>query len=256
MSRGVPSFTWMGSKRRLARRLLPLFPEHTCYVEAFAGSAALLLTRDEPAHVEVLNDVDGEIVNFFRVAKHHLTEFCVQFRYALVSRQLFEWEKETPPETLTDIQRAARFYYLQKLAFGARPTGRTFGTSAMQPPRLNLTRLEEDLTALHLRLAHVLVEKLDWQECLRRYDRPDTFFYLDPPYHDVERGYGTPFTLDDYQALADRLATLEGKALLSLNDHPDMRRIFAPFHLTDLPTTYKVGGKDKPARELVIRNWS
>lgn len=140
---------WMGGKRRLAKHILPMFPSHTCYVEPFAGGAALLFMRSEPAQVEVLNDVDGELVNFYRVVKHHMLEFCSQFRWAVTSRKVFEWCNATPPEILTDIQRAARFYYLQKLAFGAKSSGRSFGTSATTRPRLNLVRLEEDVSDTH-----------------------------------------------------------------------------------------------------------
>ncbi|QPP51544.1 DNA adenine methylase [Halomonas sp. SS10-MC5] len=99
------------------------------------------------------------------------------------------------PRHLTDIQRAARFFYLQKLAFGGKVAGQTFGTSATSPPRLNLMRIEEDLSTAHLRLARTVVEHLDWAECMRRYDRPGTLFYLDPPYWGTA-GYGNDFGLE------------------------------------------------------------
>ena len=99
---------WMGSKRRLAAAIVDRMPPHQCYVEVFAGSGAVLFARETPAPVEVLNDIDGELVNFFRVLKHHLLEFCTQFRFAVVSRRIFEWTQDTPPETLTDIQLMGR----------------------------------------------------------------------------------------------------------------------------------------------------
>lgn len=108
-----PIIPWIGGKRRLADRLLPYFPPHQCYVEPFAGGAALFFLRQVPADVEVLNDVNGELVNLYRVVKHHLEEFVRQFKWALSSRQVFKWLQITPEETLTDIQRAARFFYLQ-----------------------------------------------------------------------------------------------------------------------------------------------
>lgn len=162
---------WMGGKRRLASFIVQRIPEHTCYVEPFGGGASILFMR-EASKVEVLNDIDGELVNFYRVLKHHLMEFCNQFRWSVTSRQIFEWLKRTPPETLTDIQRAARFYYLQKTCFGAKPTGRTFGTATTTPPKLNLVRLEEDMSATHARLAHVLIEHVGWRDCVKKYDRP------------------------------------------------------------------------------------
>ena len=141
----TPFIPYIGGKRRLAKHIIPLFPEHTCYVEPFAGAAALYFMK-EPAKAEVLNDVNSELVNLYRVVRHHLDEFVKQFRWALSSREIYEWAKTTPTEPLTDIQRAARFYYLQKLAFGGKVDGQTFGTATTSPPRLNLLRLEEEIS--------------------------------------------------------------------------------------------------------------
>ncbi|MDR8085421.1 DNA adenine methylase, partial [Acinetobacter baumannii] len=86
--------------------------------ELFAGGAALFFMRDEQSKVEVINDLNGELVNLYRVVQHHLEEFVRQFKWALVSRQMFEWLKSASVDLMTDIQRAARFYYLQHTAFG------------------------------------------------------------------------------------------------------------------------------------------
>lgn len=250
-----PIIAWPGGKRRLAKHILPLFKNpHRCYVEPFAGGAALLFMRPEPAAVEVLNDTHSELVHLYRCVRHHLDELLRQFRWALTSREMFDWARMERPEMLTDIQRAARFLYLQKLAFGAKVSGQTFGTSAAQPPRLNLLRLEEDLSAAHLRLARVTIEHLPWAECIRRYDRPDTLFYLDPPYWQTQ-GYGSPFGWEEYEQLAQVMSTLQGRAILSINDHPDIRRQFAPFPRQTLTTTYTIGGDAKPANELIYTTW-
>lgn len=248
---------WMGGKRRLAKLIFARIPPHTCYVEPFAGGAAILFMREAPARVEVLNDVDGELANFYRVLKHHLVEFCNQFRFALVSRQLFEWLEMTPPETLTDIQRAARFYYLQKLCFGATPSGRHFGTATTQRPKLNLVRLEEDLSETHTRLAQVYIEHLDWAACMEKYDRAHTFFFLDPPYFGLSGYTGVKFGRDQYERLATTMARMKGKALLTINDHPDIRRLFRGFKYDRAEVRYTVGGakRTKPARELIYRSW-
>ncbi len=115
-----PIIPWLGGKRRLADKLIPLFPKHECYVEVFCGGAALYFLRPYPAATEVINDINGELVNLYRVVQHHLEEFVRQFKWALSSREVFKWQKEAKPETLTDIQRAARFYYLQQHAFGGK----------------------------------------------------------------------------------------------------------------------------------------
>ncbi|QGA37973.1 DNA adenine methylase [Burkholderia glumae] len=251
----LPIIAWIGGKRRLAEHLIPRFPRHECYVEVFAGGAALYFMRP-PARVEVINDVNGELVNLYRVVKNHLEEFVRQFKWALSSRVVFEWHKTTPPETLTDIQRAARFFYLQQQCFGGRVESQSFGTSTTTPPGLNLLRIEETLSAAHLRLSSTCIEQLDWKKCIDRYDREHSFFYLDPPYFETE-GYGVPFPLDEYSAIAERMRALKGRAILSMNDHPEIRRIFDCFHIETVDIEYAVGGggHEVPRRELIIFSW-
>lgn len=201
MFKSTPILPWIGGKRRLAKHILPMFPAHECYVEPFAGGAALFFMKVQ-SDVEVLNDINGELVNLYRVVKHHLEEFIRQFKWSLVSRQIYRWLQDTPEETLTDIQRAARFYYLQKMAFGGKVAKQTFGTATTTPPRLNLLRIEEELSVAHLRLSRTYIEHLSWDDCIRRYDRPHTLFYLDPPYWGTE-GYGVDFGLEQYTLMAE-----------------------------------------------------
>lgn len=249
----LPIIPWIGGKRRLADQLIPRFPPHKCYVEVFAGGAALYFLRP-PAEVEVINDINGDLVNLYKVVKHHMEEFVRQFKWALSSREMFKWLKDTPAETLTDVQRAARFYYLQHQCFGGKVQGQSWGTDTHAPP-VNLLRIEEQLSAAHLRLAGTYVERLDWRECLKRYDRPHTFFYLDPPYWQTE-GYGVPFPFSEYQAMAEAMRNLKGKALLSINDHPDIRSCFTGMHMEGVEIGYQVGGGAPAARkELVVWSW-
>lgn len=250
-----PIIPWIGGKRRLADRIFPLFPKHSCYVEPFAGGAALFFLRPQPAKVEVLNDLNGELINLYRVVQNHLEEFVRQFKWALSLRQVFKWLQLTRPETLTDIQRAARFYYLQQSAFGGHVHGQTFGIATTKPPKLNLLRLEETLSAAHLRLSRVYLEHLRWQDCVQRYDRAHTLFYMDPPYWQTA-GYGVGFNFEEYEEMARLLGQLKGKAILSLNDHPDIRRCFGDYRMESTDISYTVGGgKGSKARELLIFNW-
>lgn len=244
---------WMGGKRRLADIILPKFPEHTCYVEPFAGGAALFFLK-QPSEVEVLNDINGELVNLYRVVKHHLEEFVRQFKWALSSRQVYEWEQQKVPETMTDIQRAARFYYLQKLAFGAKVEGQTFGTATTTPPRLNLLRIEEELSQAHLRLSRTYVEHLPWRRVIEKYDRPHTLFYCDPPYWATE-GYGVEFPLEEYHDMAALAREIEGSMIISVNDHAAMREAFVGLSHCTTQISYTVGGgTGSEASELVIWN--
>ena len=227
----LPIVPWIGGKRRLAKHILPLFPAHTCYVEPFCGAAALYFLKT-PSKIEVINDINGELVNLYRVVKHHLEEFVRQFKWALVSRQIYKWLQDTPEETLTDIQRAARFYYLQKQAFGGKVADHTFGTSTTSAPRFNLLRIEEE------------------------YDRPHTLFYCDPPYWGTE-GYGVAFGLENYDHMAELARRIKGKMIISVNDIPEMRQAFNGLNIQTVDISYnlKVTGKATPKKELVICNF-
>lgn len=247
-------FPWPGGKTRLLPHLLPLVAEnpHRTYVEVFAGGAALLFAR-EPARAEVLNDCHGELVRLYRVVANHLEEFVRQFKWALTSREMFRWCQLQHPDTLTDIQRAARFYYLQRLAWGGKATGQTpgFGRGGKG---LNLLRIEEDLSAAHLRLHKVTVEHLSWQQCVAKYDAADSLFFLDPPYWETE-GYGAPFGMDQYQELARQMAGLRGAAILTINDHPAMREVFSQFRDRVVPIRYTIGRQAVQRRELIYTTW-
>lgn len=252
----TPIIPWLGGKRRLADVLIPKFPPHHCYVEVFAGGAALYFLRN-PSQVEVINDINGELINLYRVVSRHLEEFVRQFKWALSSRKIFEWAQVSKPETLADIERAARFYYLQHQAFGAKVEGQTWGTTTTSPaPTVNLLRLEESLSAAHLRLTGAYIEQLDWRVCIERYDREHTFFYMDPPYWKTT-GYGVPFGLQDYQDMAAILRRIKGKAIVSLNDHPDIRECFSGFFIETVQIKYSIGLGERQAdrAELIIHSW-
>lgn len=252
-----PIVPWMGGKRRLADRLIPLFPPHECYVEVFAGGAALYFKREQPAKVEVLNDLNGDLVNLYRVVQHHLEEFVRQFKWALSSRQIFEWQKMTVAETLTDIQKAARFFYLQHHAFGAKATGQTFGT-ATTGRAINLLRIEENLSLAWQRLSGTYVENLPWLKCAEKYDRPHTFHYMDPPYWKTE-GYGADFGFDQYERMAEFMRACQGKVMVSINDHPEIRRVFEGFRTETMDIRYSTTnprkGNAAVTGELAIMNW-
>ena len=252
-----PIIPWMGGKRRLASQLIPLFPKHSCYVELFCGGAALYFLRDEPAKVEVINDLDGELINLYRVVQNHLEEFVKQFKWALTSRQMFKWLKEAYVDGLTDIQRAARFYYLQQHAFGAKRYGQSFGT-ATTAKAPNLLRIEETLSEAYIRLAGTFIENLSWIDCFKRYDRPHSFFYADPPYWKLT-GYNVEFGLDQYELLAEAMRNAQGKIMVSLNDHEEMREVFKDFTIKSLNIKYSVGAPDKSrsknSSEIVIMNY-
>jgi len=258
MSRLVP---YMGGKRLLAKTIVALLPPHRLYCEPFCGSATVLLEKP-PSHLEILNDLNREMTNLFRVVKHHLEEFLKEIRWLLRSREEFDRLQQTPPELLTDVHRAARYYYLIKAAYSGKVpeakshfTGKQGGAS--HP--MSIYQVEPGLWAVHYRLRQVTIECLPYADCLRRYDGPDAVFYLDPPYWGHEGDYGPGiFRREDFHRLGELLGELQGKFLLSLNDTPEVRDLFGSYHLLEVSTTYHAGtrhGRAKPAQELLIANY-
>ena len=253
-----PMAGWLGGKSRLANRIIDRIPEHDCYVEPFAGAAWVLFRKPlEISKSEVLNDVNRELITVYRVLQNHLEEFVRYFKWMLVSRDEFERMKRVNPDTLTDIQRAARFYYLQKNCFGGMVSRPTFGYSMTKGPKLNLLRIEEELSQVHLRLSGVFVECEPFADLIRRYDRPNTFFYLDPPYWGCEDDYGKDvFSRADFEILAEVLGGIKGKFLLSLNDVPEVRELFGAFKVEAVTLKYSCGkSNNTKASELFITNY-
>lgn len=254
-----PVAGYIGGKRNLSRRLLQRIAEipHTTYAEVFVGMGGIFLRRDLRARAEVINDWSEDVSTFFRVLQRHYVAFLDMIRFQISSRAGFEKLAALEPSSLTDLERAARFLYLQRVAFGGKVAQRTFGVSPISQARFDITKLGPLLEALHERLAPVTVERLRWQDFIRRYDRDGTLFYLDPPYYGCENDYGaTMFSRDEFAEMADMLARLKGRFLLSLNDRPEVRETFAAFDFEEVDVTYQVGGNQhaKPFRELIIRD--
>lgn len=246
---------YIGGKSKLSKTIIEMMPEHQAYCEVFAG-AAWVFFRKEPSKYETINDLDGDLITFYRVLQNHLEEFLRQFKWLLSSREWFEdWKRQQAAGGLTDIQRAARYYYLQRHTFAGRVRNRTFGTGPLHRPRINLLRMEEELSEVHLRLCGVTIEHLPWQDFITRYDRPQTLFYLDPPYYQAPY-YQHNLDLEDYQDVARILTTLTGKFILSINDMPIIREVFSPFNIHPVELKYSASkGKQKTGKELLVTNF-
>lgn len=247
---------YFGGKSRLAKTIISKFPEHQCYVEVFAGAANVFFAK-EANGTEVINDLDRDLITLYRTVKHHPEELHRQFKYALVARDEFERLLQVNPDTLTDIQRAARYLYLQRMCFGGRSNGRTFGTSTKGSPRLNLFTLQRLLEEAWLRLGQVMIECLDFRDLIPRYDREYTLFFLDPPYWKID-GYEHNFVEQDFYDLAEVLAGIKGRFLMTINDTLDVRKIFDRFVVEDIELKYsmstKEGSRAKVRTELLISN--
>jgi DNA adenine methylase len=254
---GKSPLSWIGGKSLLAEKIVPRLPEHQCYAEVFGGAAWVLFRKTE-SKSEIINDINVELVTLYRVIQHHLEEFVRYFKWMLVSRDEFERLRRVEPQTLTDIQRSARFYYLVKTSYGSWMKNPTFGTATTGRPCLNLLRIEEELSEAHLRLSRVLIERLPYADFITRYDRPYTVFYVDPPYFQCEDYYGDGiFERADFVRLTELLGRIEGRFILSINDAPQIREWFSAFRIEEVKTRYSVGKgtKGQSVKELLIMNY-
>jgi DNA adenine methylase len=247
---------YFGGKGRLAKTIIAKFPEHQCYVEVFAGAANIFFTKAAEG-IEVINDLDRDLVTLYRSVKHHPEELHRQFKFSLVSRDEFERLMHVDPDTLTDIQRAARYLYLQRMCFGGRSRGRTFGTSTTTLPKLNLFTLQRLLEEAWIRLSRVTIECLDFRALIPRYDRDYTLFFLDPPYWDINC-YKHNFVEQDFLDLADVLSGIKGRFLMTINDTSEVREIFDRFTIEEVELKYsmskKEGSRAQVRTELLISN--
>lgn len=260
-----PVAGYIGGKRNLAKRVIERINAvpHSAYAEPFVGMGGIFLRRNLRPPAEAINDWSADVSTFFRILQRHYVAFMDMLRFELTTRTRFEQLLRTDPTTLTDLERAARFLYLQRAAFGGKVSGRAFGVSPMTSARFDITKLAPMLEAAHERLAPVTIERLPWADFIERYDRPGMLFYLDPPYYGSEKDYvgddRTPlFDRSEFEAMAEILRRLQGRFLLSINDHPDVRELFKGFSIEAVQTTYQVGGMDKAKRvgELIISGGS
>ena len=254
-----PPAPYMGGKRNLATRLCAMIDAtpHKAYIEPFVGMGGVFLRRSRRPTVEIINDLSGDVANLFRVVRRHYEPFVDELRWLIASRAEFDRQKSIDPNTLTDIERAVRFLYLQRQAFGGRVVGRTYGVTARNPSRFNLAKLRGELKLLSQRLEPVQIEQLPYADLIRRYDHAGALFYLDPPY-DETAGYGVQFGRADYLAMASQLATIAGDFIMSINNTSFIRETFAAFEIEEVDTSWSLGmhatGAPSKVTELIIRN--
>lgn len=256
-----PAAGYQGGKRNLARRICQLIDRtaHDAYAEPFVGMGGIFLRRTTRPKAETINDISGDVATFFRVLQEHYPYFIDMLRFRVTSRAEFDRLNALPAARLTDLQRAARFLYLQRLTFGGKVRSRAFGVDSRAGGRFNVSKLEPMLAEIHDRLARVVIEQLPYAEFLARYDRPGMLFYLDPPYFGCEGDYGPGlFARGDFELLAAQLGRGRAKFILSINDTPEVREIFAAFRIRDVETSWSIGtlaSADTRRNELIISNF-
>ncbi len=245
-----PIVRWPGGKTRLLSRLLPFIRPHKTYVEGFAGGLALLLAK-EPSRAEVVNDLNGDLVNLYRYAQFHIGPLIEEVRWTLNSRDdLLDLVKQPG---LTGLQRAARYLLRNRLSFGG--AGENFAVSKQaQPSRENVLG---HLQALNARLDKVAVENLSYERLLGTYDHEKTLWFFDPPYSEGETSNYGLWTAEQMRTFASRVLKLKGDWIVTVNDCPANRALFAGHELVPVVTRAQCANQrthgGKTFGELIIR---
>ena len=209
--------------------------------------------RRRAAPVEILNDLSGDVVNLFRIVRHHPAALLTEQRLQIHARSELRRLVALDPAALTDVQRAARFLGILRMGYAGRPESRSFSGSPHSGRAQARARLRAAIRAAHRRLERVAIEQLPFDQFIARYDSDATLFYLDPPYWGSEDDYGRGmFARADFARLANQLGGIKGRFVLSLNDRPELRNIFGAFAIQDIATTYMAAGHGTAARELIV----
>lgn len=245
--------SWVGGKKQLRKEIIKRFPVEGVekYVEVFGGAGWVLFGK-EPHKKEIYNDINGELVNLFRMVKYHPDALEAELTFMLNSREEFFRQKLMPPDRLTELQRAARLYYLIRASYGSKVS--TFGCHFRD------VSVIKNLQEVHKRLTGVLIENKSFEEIIQRQDGEGTLFYLDPPYHGTEKFYEMEngFGEDKHRKLAELLRNVKGKWILSYNDDAFVRELYQGFRIEKIERKNNMGmavGGNKVFRELIIRNY-
>lgn len=244
--------SWIGGKKLLKKKIIEQFPEKfDRYIEVFGGAGWVLFDKEKHAPMEVYNDINGDLVNLYRCVKYHPEALQKELEWSFVSReQFFDGISQSRIRGMTDIQRAARFYCMIKNSFGT--DLRSFGVR----PK-DLQKSIDFLQEVSKRLNRVVIENVDFGQLIKTYDRESALFYCDPPYYEAENYYPDHFQPEDHVRLRDALSKIKGKFVLSYNDCPEIRILYAEYDLIEVERQDNLVAKTNPRRykELIIKNY-
>lgn len=249
--------SWIGGKKALREEIVARFPlKYTRYIEVFGGGGWILFHKQPGQDFEVYNDFNPNLVNLYRCVRDCPEDLCKELTYVLNSRLDFDYIREMmhTKTDIPDVRRAAYFYQLIRYSYASGLD--SFGAHPQAMWR-NFPLIHQACQ----RLQRVVIENKDFEKLIKHYDRPESFFYCDPPYYDTEDYYeDVGFARKDHERLANSLCGMQGKFLLSYNDCPEIRELYSRPGITIETTTrlsniaqrYEAG---KQYAELLISNY-
>lgn len=183
-----PPIVRMEGKSKLRKTIIGMIPKHTCYVELFFGAGWVYFGK-EPSKVEVINDIDKELINLFKMIKYNAPKIERMLEYEFSGRDVFEEYKNCTVEYLTKIHRAVRFLYLITQSFAGKGDHYGYGTTSRPKQQIYY---KDVLIDLKESLRNTYIENLSFEKIIDKYDRAHTFFFADPPYYETA-GYDNEF---------------------------------------------------------------
>jgi len=247
-----------GGKSRLIKKIIPLFPPHKFYAEIFGGAAWILLNKPL-SMIEIFNDIDGNMINLFRIIRDFPGEFINRLTYDIIARETFDNYKNIDLQSLDPFDRAVKYYYVYCNSFSADMISFIKRDRATNPNRFH-TRLPKIILPFAERMINVIIENLDFRDFFKKYNGKEWLFYLDPPYYGVE-GYSHPFLEQDHIDLSELLKNFKGKFVLSYNDNEVIRKLYSQFNISTLDVIYQAANRpgvstDSKNKELLITNFN
>lgn len=241
---------WIGGKKLLRKQIISMFPDDVPdrYIEVFGGAGWVLFGKDvHSKQLEVFNDINSQLINLYRCIKYHDEELRRELDFLLLSREQFnDFKEQISVNGLTDIQRAARYYYLVRASYGA--DRETFGCS-----KKNIS--SDMLNGVRMRLERVIIENKNYDNLIKVYDRDKALFYCDPPYHKTEHYYQDTFTEQDHIHLRNCLTSIKGKFILSYNDDEFIRDLYTDFNIYPVERSNNLDKARGTFKELIITNY-
>lgn len=257
-----PPLTYYGGKQTLAPIIVEMIPEHILYGEPFFGGGAVFFLK-KPSKIEVINDTNAELMNFYRVAKTRFNELNDMVQLSLISRNLHHHATIVyhNPDLFDDVRRAWAIWVLCMMGFSAKLDG-PFGfdkKDGSQSKRLMFKKQDFTEELMH-RLEKVQIESADALYVIQSRDHEDAFFYCDPPYIGSNMGHYKGYTEEDFKALLEMLASLKGKFLLSSYPSPMLSEFIQANSWNSMKkditvTVNKKGGNPKTKTEVLTANY-
>lgn len=253
---------WKGGKSGSIKTIIPILPPHKCYVEPFFGGGWILFAKDK-SQVEVINDINSELINFYEVIRTKEKEFVERMNMVLKSRELFlEYRSTLDDKTLSDVERAFRFYYVNQNAFSGliryNKQGKCNSSFAGSPDKEAQSSFWDigKIKDSHMRLRETIIENDTYENIVKRYDREETLFFLDPPYEGKDKRTYNGETTFDYERLLEICRNIKGKFILTLN--AGFEDMFKEFYIYPNNVHYSMGCTSESSKkygEVIITNY-